>query len=128
MARHLELGADLEHLLAPFTDRLVVSGRAIMCLGSVAGVLGRLAELREDVAAAINHYEHAIEREDWAGALIWATNHRRRLAEAYAAAGRTDQSNALLSAVEAHASATGLTRIAHLAARARTARSEARLS
>lgn len=124
----LELGADLEQLLAPFTDRLVVSGRAIMCLGSVAGVLGRLAELREDFAAAINHYEHAIEREDWAGALIWATNHRRRLAEAYAAAGRTDQSNALLSAVEAHASAMGLTRIAHLAARARTARSEARLS
>jgi tetratricopeptide (TPR) repeat protein len=122
-----ELGADLEDLLAPFTDRLVVSARAIMCLGSVAGVLGRLAELRGDFDAAISHYEHAIEREDWAGALIWATNRRRRLAEAYAAAGRTDQSNALLSVVEAHASAMGLTRIAQLAGQSRTSRSEARL-
>lgn len=117
----LELGADLEDLLAPFADRLVVSARALMCIGSVAGALGRLAELRGDLDAAIHHYEQAIEREESAGALIWATNHRRRLAEAYAAAGRTDQRDTLLSIVKDQAPAMGLTRIAQLADRPRPA-------
>jgi DNA-binding SARP family transcriptional activator/tetratricopeptide (TPR) repeat protein len=114
----LELGADLEDLLAPFADRLVVSARALLCIGSVAGALGRLAELRGDLDAAIDHYEQAIEREESAGALIWATNHRRRLADVYAAAGRTDQRDTLLSVVKDQASAMGLMRLAQLADRA----------
>lgn len=119
------LGAELEDLLAPFADRLVVSARALMCLGSVAGTLACLAELRGDLETAIAHYEHAIEREESAGALIWATSHRRRLAEAYAAAGRSDQSDALLAVVKDQATAMGLTRIAQLADKPRPARTDA---
>jgi len=115
------LGMDLEDLLAPFADRLVVSARALLCLGSVAGTLACLAELRGDLETAIDYYEQAIEREESAGALIWATSHRRRLAEVYAAAGHTDRSDALLSFVRAHAPDMGLTRIAHLAGQPRHA-------
>jgi DNA-binding SARP family transcriptional activator len=111
----LEVGAELEDLLARFTDRIVVSARALMCLGSVDGALARLADLRGDLDAAIHHYERAIEREDSIGALIWATSHRRRLAEAYLAVGKNDQSDALLCAVRRDAPRMGLTRVALLA-------------
>src|SRR5262249_25889650 len=48
LLRELELGAELELLLEPFADRMVVSARALLCMGSVAGALGRLADLRGD--------------------------------------------------------------------------------
>ena len=111
----LEVGAELEELLVPFSDRIVVSARAIMCLGSVDGALGSLAELRGDLDTAINRYEHAIEREERAGALIWATSHRRRLAEALRAAGRRERATRLLDRVIGTAPAMGLTRVASLA-------------
>jgi hypothetical protein len=117
----VELGADLEELLAPFSDRLVVSARALMCIGSVAGALARLAELRGDLNTAIARYEQAIEQEERAGALIWATNHRRRLAMALRAAGSHEQSTLLLDAVSRQAPAMGLTRVASFAQQARGA-------
>jgi hypothetical protein len=120
----VELGAELEELLAPFADRLVVSARAIMCIGSVAGALACLAELRGDLDTAIDRYEQAIDHEQRAGALIWATNHRRRLAMALRAAGRQEQSNRLLEAVSRQAPAMGLTRVAGLAQQAREAGAE----
>ena len=49
----LEVGADLEELLEPFADRIVVSARALMCMGSVCGALGRLAALRGDLDGAV---------------------------------------------------------------------------
>jgi hypothetical protein len=115
----VELGAELEELLAPFSDRLVVSARALMCIGSVAGALACLAELRGDLDTAIDRYEKAIEQEERAGALIWATNHRRRLAMAIRAAGRQEQSTRLLDAVIRQAPAMGLTRVASFAQQAR---------
>ena len=111
------LGAELEDLLAPFSGRLVVSARALMCIGSVAGALARLAELRGDYRTAIDRYERAIEREESAGALIWATNHRRRLANAYMAVGEIDQGFTLLTIVKRQAPGMGLTRVTELAAR-----------
>ena len=111
----LELAAELEDLLAPFAQRVVVSARALMCIGSVAGALARLAELRGDLSAAIGHYEHAIERDEAVGAHIWATNHRLRLAKALIAAGKPEQSTPLLTAVRHHAPGMGLTRLAQLA-------------
>jgi DNA-binding SARP family transcriptional activator len=120
----VELGAELEELLTPFSDRLVVSARALMCIGSVAGALACLAELRGDLDTAIDRYENAIEREERAGALIWATNHRRRLAMALRTAGRHAQSIRLLEAVTRRAPAMGLTRVAGLAQQAREASAE----
>ncbi len=35
-----ELAAELELLLEPFADRMVVSARGLLCMGSVAGALG----------------------------------------------------------------------------------------
>jgi hypothetical protein len=58
----LEVGAELEELLEPFADRIVVSARALMCMGSVCGALGRLAALRGDLDRAVERYEQAIER------------------------------------------------------------------
>ena len=111
----LELGAELEELLVPFSDRIVVSARAIMCLGSVDGALGSLAELRGDLDTAIDRYEHAIKREEHAGALIWAVSHRRRLAEALRAAGKREEGTRLLESVARKAPAMGLARVAGLA-------------
>ena len=79
------------------------------------GALGSLAELRGDLDTAINRYEHAIEREERAGALIWATSHRRRLAGALRAAGRRERATRLLDRVIGTAPAMGLTRVASLA-------------
>ena len=110
-----ELGAELEDLLAPFADRLAVSARALMCIGSVAGALACLAELRGDLPAAIERYEQAVEREEAAGALIWATHHRRRLAGAYLAVGMTAEGAALLATVTRQAPTMGLSRVAQLA-------------
>ena len=109
------LGDELEQLLLPFADRIVVSARALMCIGSVAGALGRLAELRGDHLTAIDRYEQAIAREEYAGASIWATHHRRRLGDALIAAGRPAPGYAMLQRVAREAAPMGLTRVAGLA-------------
>ncbi|HYZ82104.1 MAG TPA: hypothetical protein VE571_12590, partial [Solirubrobacteraceae bacterium] len=108
-------GAEMEHLLSPFADRLVVSARAFMCMGSVAGTLGGLAGLRGDRDAAIALYEQAIEREERAGARIWAMHHRLRLGEALAAAGASDQATVHRDVVAGEAGAMGLARLAERA-------------
>ena len=106
-----ELGTELETLLAPFADRMVVSARALLCMGSVAGALGRLADLRGDSTVAAERYVRAIEQEERAGALVWAMNHRLRLGRALLAAGNRD-GRALIAAVAADAPALGLSGLA----------------
>jgi DNA-binding SARP family transcriptional activator len=109
-----ELGAEVEAQLEPFADRMVTSARGLMCIGSVAGALGRLAELRGDTSGAVARYERAVELAERAGALVWATHHRHRLGEALVAGG--DEAGwPLLAAVAAEAPALGLTRLAELA-------------
>jgi hypothetical protein len=44
LLRDVEVGRELEELLIPFADRLVVSARALMCMGSVDGALARVAQ------------------------------------------------------------------------------------
>jgi hypothetical protein len=107
-------GAEVEALLEPFADRMVTSARGLMCIGSVAGALGRLAELRGDTRLAVARYERAIELEERAGAFIWATHHRFRLGEALVATGN-DVGQGLLARAAAEASASGLTRLAGIA-------------
>ena len=111
----LEVGAGLEELLEPFADRTVVSARALMCMGSVCGALGRLAALRGDLDRAVERYEQAIERDERAGALIWAMHHRLRLGEALLARGQAAKAAPLLDMVAARAPDMGLTRLAERA-------------
>jgi hypothetical protein len=86
-----------------------------MCMGSVSGALGRLAELRDDLDAAIERYEQAIDREQRAGASIWATRHRWRLGELLVATRRPEDGRAVLTRAADEAAAMGMTRIAGLA-------------
>jgi DNA-binding SARP family transcriptional activator len=109
------VGATMEELLSPLADRLVVSARALMCLGSVAGTLAALVAMRGDVSRAVALYEEAIAREERGGALIWAMHHRARLAETLIAAGRPEEAAAPLAAVDREAGAMGLGRLAELA-------------
>ena len=120
LLRDREIGSELERLLLPFSDRIVVSARALMCMGSIVGALGRLAELRNDLDAAIDRYEQAIDREERAGALIWATRHRWRLGDVLAASGRPELARALLARVVREAGGMGMIHTADLA-RARLA-------
>jgi tetratricopeptide (TPR) repeat protein len=108
----LEVAADLEELLEPFAERMVVSARALMCMGSVWGALGRLAALRGDLDRAVDCFELAIDRDERAGALIWAMHHRLRLGEALLARGHTAEALPLLKLVAARAPDMGLSRLA----------------
>jgi hypothetical protein len=111
-----ELGVELAGLLEPFADRLAVAVRGLICYGSIAGALGRLAALAGDQDAAAARYRQAIELEERAGARIWATHHRLRLAETLLAAGAGDEdAPKLLDRVAADAPSFGLN---HLAERA----------
>lgn len=65
-----DVGSELEKLLEPFADRMVISARGLFCQGSVAGVLGRPAELADDPDRAVACYRQAIENDICAGALI----------------------------------------------------------
>jgi DNA-binding SARP family transcriptional activator len=111
-----ELAAELETLLEPFADRMAVSARALFCMGSVSGALGRLADLRGDPKLAAERYARAIEREERAGARVWATHHRLRLGRALLAAG-DDDGLALMAVVAAEAPALGLDGLAAQAQR-----------
>jgi tetratricopeptide (TPR) repeat protein len=111
----LEVGAALEELLEPFADRMVVSARALMCMGSVWGALGRLAALRGELDLAIQRYERAIDRDERVGALIWAIHHRLRLGEALLARGQAAAALPLLELVAARAPGMGLARLAERA-------------
>ena len=86
---------------------MVTSARSLLCLGSVAGALGRLADLRGDRKLAAERYGEAVEREERAGALVWATHHRIRFAEALDDA---DTRRALLARAATDAAGQGLTR------------------
>jgi hypothetical protein len=107
-----EVGAEIEELLEPFADRMVASARSFMMMGSVAGALARLADLRGDKALAIQRFEAAIVREERAGMAIWATHHRARLGEALIASGQQDQGRALLERVAREAGPMGLENLA----------------
>jgi hypothetical protein len=88
-------------------------------MGSVSGALGRLAELRENAAHAVERYQRAIELEEQAGALIWAVHHRLRLGEALLASGDQD-GQLLLKRVADDAPRLGLPQLAQRAHRAAT--------
>jgi DNA-binding SARP family transcriptional activator len=109
-----ELGAELSALLEPFDDRMVVAARGFMCFGSVAGTLGRLADLSGDAALAVRRYEQAIDLEERAGALVWASAHRFRLAAALAVAG-DPRARAELDRVQEEAPRRGLDTLATVA-------------
>jgi tetratricopeptide (TPR) repeat protein len=111
----LEVAAALEELLEPFADRMVVSARALMCMGSVWGALGRLAALRGELDLAIQRYERAIDRDERVGALIWAIHHRLRLGEVLLARGQTAAALPLLELVAGRAPGMGLARLAERA-------------
>jgi tetratricopeptide (TPR) repeat protein len=111
----LEVGAELEELLEPFAERIFVSARALMCMGSVCGALGRLAVLRGDLDRAVERFEQAIDRDERAGALIWAMHRRLRLGEALLARGQAVEATPLLEMVAARAPDMGLTRLAERA-------------
>jgi DNA-binding SARP family transcriptional activator len=102
-----ELAAELETLLEPFEDRMVVAARGLFVMGSVAGALGRLAAFRGDLRLAADRYVRAVAHEERAGALVWAMRHRFRLGEALLGAGDED-GRPLLSTVAAEAPALGL--------------------
>jgi hypothetical protein len=110
-----ELAAELVQLLEPFAERLAVAVRGLISYGSVAGALGRLAALAGDLDAAAARYRQAIELEERAGALIWATHHRLRLAEALLPAGDPEAAR-LLERVAAEGPGLGLSRLAERAA------------
>ena len=103
----LEVAADLEELLEPFAERMVVSARALMCMGSVWGALGPLAALRGDLHRAVECFELAIDRDERAGALIWAMHHRLRLGETLLARGQAVEALPLLKLVAARAPDVG---------------------
>jgi hypothetical protein len=110
-----DLGTELAALLEPFADRLAVAVRGLISYGGVAGALGRLAELAGDLDAAAFRYRQAIDVEERAGASIWATHHRLRLAETLLATGDTGAAE-VLRRVAAEAPGFGLRRLADRAA------------
>jgi DNA-binding SARP family transcriptional activator len=110
-----ELGAELTELLEPFANRLAVAVRGLISYGCIAGALGRLAALAGDRDAAAARYRQAIELEERAGASIWATHHRLRLAETLLAAEDPNAAK-LLERVAAEAPSLGLNRLAERAA------------
>jgi DNA-binding CsgD family transcriptional regulator len=63
-----EQAATLYELLRPFSDRIVVIDRALVCLGSVSRVLGLLAGVLADRPAAVAHLRHALARHEAMGA------------------------------------------------------------
>jgi hypothetical protein len=110
-----QLGAELTELLVPFADRLAVAVRGLISYGSIAGALGRLAALGGDLDAAAARYRQAIDLEERAGASIWATHHRLRLAETLRGLGDAGAAK-LLERVAAEAPRLGLSALAERAA------------
>jgi hypothetical protein len=109
-----ELAAELAQLLDPFAERLAVAVRGLISYGSVAGALGRLSALAGDHDAAAARYRQAVEIEERAGASIWATHHRLRLAETLLARGHAEAAE-LFQRVEAEARSYGLVSLAERA-------------
>jgi hypothetical protein len=109
------VGAELADMLEPFSDRMVASARGLFGIGAVAGALGRLADLAGDHGSAVRHYEHAVERDERAGAVVWAVHHRRLLAEALIADAHLERGRALLSRVAAEGARSGVPHQAELA-------------
>ena len=112
-----ELGAELEELLQPFVDRMAVAARAMNWMGSIAGALALMAELRGDPAAAATRYRRAIELEERAGMPVWACHHRVRLARALRAAGADEEARMLLADAVSEARRLSLFHLAEQAER-----------
>src|SRR5436309_6252505 len=63
--------SELRALLEPYADRMIVNARGALHVGSVAYVLARLAVACGDHAAADQHYQHATQSDQQAGATAW---------------------------------------------------------
>jgi len=72
--------ADLYARLAPYADRLRVSGTAVACRGSMHGVLGLLARVRGDHDATRRHRDAAVLANRAVGATWWADSVAAELA------------------------------------------------
>jgi hypothetical protein len=67
--------------LLPYRERVVTTGRASFCHGSAALSLGRMAATLGDAPAAVAHLEYALRRNEAFGAVQYAADARRALAE-----------------------------------------------
>jgi hypothetical protein len=105
-------------LAAPFADRIVSSTRALHMIGPIAGVLGCLADLLGDAAAAAAHFEDAIARSRRAGAPVWAVRDTRRLGELLCENGDPAVGRALLAEAAGEARALDLANVAAACERA----------
>jgi DNA-binding CsgD family transcriptional regulator len=99
--------AVLYDILEPYADRVVVIDRALICLGSVARVLGLLATVLGDDAAARRHLKNALARHEAMAAKPLAARTRMELAQRLRA-DRTAQVEANEHLTLAHASARKL--------------------
>jgi DNA-binding CsgD family transcriptional regulator len=83
VASFLEDGSQarvLYDVLEPYADRIVVIDRALICLGSVARVLGLLATVLGDDAAARRHLQDALARHEAMAAKPLTARSRMELA------------------------------------------------
>jgi DNA-binding CsgD family transcriptional regulator len=83
VASFLEDGSQaavLYDVLEPYADRIVVIDRALICLGSVARVLGLLASVLGDDAASRRHLQDALARHEAMAAKPLAARTRMELA------------------------------------------------
>jgi DNA-binding SARP family transcriptional activator/energy-coupling factor transporter ATP-binding protein EcfA2 len=64
--------ADAYQALAPFADLLAGAGSAVLVIAPIGEILGDLAAHRGETALAADHYRHAVEVAQRAGAAHWA--------------------------------------------------------
>jgi DNA-binding CsgD family transcriptional regulator len=72
--------ATLYELLRPFSDRVVVIDRALVCLGSVSRVLGLLAGVLADRSTAVAHLRNSLASHEAMGARPLTARNRVELA------------------------------------------------
>jgi hypothetical protein len=107
-----EQAAALYGLLLPFADRIIVIDRALLCLGSVARVLGLLAAVLGDRSNAVGYLRSAIEVHDQMGARPLAARTRLELAKCHRGQPASDtEHHELLLAARATACELGMIRL-----------------
>jgi hypothetical protein len=107
-----EQAAVLYGLLLPFADRIVVIDRALLCLGSVARVLGLLAAVLGDRSNAVGYLRSAVNTHDQMGARPLAARTRLELAKVHRGQPASDtEQHELLAATRTTASELGMTRL-----------------
>jgi DNA-binding CsgD family transcriptional regulator len=107
-----EQAAVLYGLLFPFADRIVVIDRALLCLGSVARVLGLLAAVLGDRSNAVGYLRSAVNTHDQMGARPLAARTRLELAKVHRGQPASDtEQHELLAATRTTASELGMTRL-----------------